>query len=492
MKKIVYIVLIVCLAFWTNITFATNTQTKNIDKVYNKFILKLEKKYSWKKEISFLKKLNLKLDTLSLKKKYTPKQKVLINDLMLLTNEKIFSLGYNTEKNNYTSNYNNYPLSDLFTLKSLNEDNIFLENWVWYYYKFWKHLFFPLESKVTSSDLKFNKIDTSKDLLFIKEDWNLWYVNDFQKIKLISDDIIFWIPDKYKFLIEIKDDKKELNYDTDTLFKEIKTLSKGLTDWKSKSEKIKAIYTHVLDNVYYPIELDLADRTIYSWIDTYKLKSWACEWYTKLFAYLANFAWIWDIEVIRWFVFDAQDFPNVWHAWIRIWNRYYDPTFDDPVWNEKSLSYSQFNYFNLPSDLFYTNRYLYEELPPELRSKTMDYRKNLISYNLSSLVSKYEKQNFNLLKEFKFRNKHNFKYNENISLTNFSKILPLHNVEDFTFTEKWETKNITKLSYFTLSNDNIDVILNQLNYSISWYKYFKWNNWDWTYDYRLAYNLNLE
>jgi len=30
-------------------------------------------------------------------------------------------------------------------------------------------------------------------------------------------------------------------------------------------------------------------------------------------------------------VIDAADFPNIGHAWLRIDDKYYDPTFDDPV-----------------------------------------------------------------------------------------------------------------------------------------------------------------
>jgi transglutaminase/protease-like cytokinesis protein 3 len=43
------------------------------------------------------------------------------------------------------------------------------------------------------------------------------------------------------------------------------------------------------------------------------------------------FAGIEDIEHIRGYVIDAVDFPQIGHAWVRIGNRYYDPTFDDPI-----------------------------------------------------------------------------------------------------------------------------------------------------------------
>lgn len=47
--------------------------------------------------------------------------------------------------------------------------------------------------------------------------------------------------------------------------------------------------------------------------------------------YMLNYAGVHDVEVIRGHVIDAQDFPTIGHAWIRIGDRYYDPTFDDPI-----------------------------------------------------------------------------------------------------------------------------------------------------------------
>lgn len=489
LKKIILFIVFIWLLVSSSSVLAWSIETPNLEKVYSKFIFKLERKLKWNKEISFLNKLNTKLYQIRFKKKLSSKQKVLVDEIIKLTNEKLFSLKYNLEVSNYKKDLTKYELSKLFNIKSSNKNNLFLENGVWYYYKFWAHLFFPLWSKVTEKDLAFNNINSSNDLIFIKEDWNLGFATNYEKIKLINDDIIFWVTDKYDFLVELKDDKKILNYETDDLFKELKNKTLELTMWKSRDYKIKEIYNYVLNNVYYPLELDLGDKTIFSWIDTYKLWTWACEWYTKLFNYMAKFSWISDIEVIRWFVIDAQDFPRVWHAWIRIWDRYYDPTFDDPLWNSKALTFSEYNYFDLPKDLLYTNRYLYNKLPENLRTSSMDYRKDIINKNLSLLVDKYSSKDFNLLKVFKFKEKYDIKYNEKINLSNLDKIMPVYLVNDFAYNENGKNKVIKSLSYYGINDSNLEIVLNQIKFNLDWYYFYKWDIWNWNYEYRLAYNL---
>ena len=79
--------------------------------------------------------------------------------------------------------------------------------------------------------------------------------------------------------------------------------------------------------------------------------------------YMLNFAWVSDTEVIRGFVIDATDFPEIWHAWVRIWNKYYDPTFDDPIGQKDTKKLENYKFFRLPKDLFYTNRFTYDDTP---------------------------------------------------------------------------------------------------------------------------------
>jgi len=63
----------------------------------------------------------------------------------------------------------------------------------------------------------------------------------------------------------------------------------------------------------------------------------------------------------------------------------------------------------------------------------MEYRKDLISSNLSELVSKYERKNYNLLTPFKFRADNGLTYDEDITLSNFDKVTPLYIVDNFKY-----------------------------------------------------------
>jgi len=493
MKKIQGVLIIILLIIFSfNLTNAVKLETPNIETIYNNFIKKVEKKYKWDKEVEFLNKLNTTIYSILGTRKLNKTQIVLLNDLIKLTNEKLFSIKYYNKSKNYTLRLNNYSISSGFKYKPKNDDFIFLENWVWYYYNYTGHLAFKKWANITDRDLNVNKIYKDKTIVFLAKNWNLWYIVDFKKIRLIDDDIIYWVTGKYNFLKELKDDKKKLFKNTDDLFKKLKNKTLELTSWKTREQKIKVIYNYVLENVEYPIEVDLNDYTIFSWIAAYEFKKSACEWYSKMFMYMLNFAWIWDTTVIRWYVIDSKDFPRVWHAWVKVWNDYYDPTFDDPVWWKATKKYSEYKYFNLPKDLFYTNRYKYENLPKGLKNISLDNRENIVMNNLSNFVSKYKDINYNLLKPFKFRQKNNLGKKEKITISNFNKILPLYNVIDFNFKNiNWLNYIINRFSYFKLNNDNIENLLRQLNYDLTWYFFFKWNNPDWSYDYRLWYNLKF-
>ncbi len=489
MKKALLFILFFIFSYSS--ALASNLQTPNIDKVYWTFLTKLEKKYSKNKQVDFLNLLNKKLISIKETRSLNVNQNKLIDDLYKLTNERLFEIYYNSKKTSYLLNLNQNNLSSLFKNKANNYDYIFLEDWVWYFYNFKDYLFFPITTSVTQRDLDFNWIDKEKHLIFLKDSSNIWFVKNYEKIKLVTDDIIFWVPDKYDFLVDLKDDKKNISFDSDNLLIDLRNKSLSLTSNKKSYEKIKIIYDYILNNVEYPIELNLSDFTIYSWLDTYNLWKWACEWYTKLFAYMSRFSWLSDVEVIRWFVIDAQDFPDIWHAWIKIWNKYYDPTFDDPVGNKEALSFDMYNYFSLPKDLFYTNRFLYNDLPDELKNSSLEYRKDYIIKSLSNLVSKYNNNNFNLLKIFKLKKEKWINYNTKIDLSNFHKVKEMYIVDNFAFND-WKNNLIIKsLSFFTLGNDNVESILKQVNYDLSDYYFFKWKVSDWIYEYRLAYNVEF-
>ena len=203
---------------------------------------------------------------------------------------------------------------------------------------------------------------------------------------------------------------------------------------------------------------------------------------------MLSFAWITDVKVVKWYVIDAPDFPSIGHSWIQIGYQYYDPTFDDPVWASKTKSYSEYKYFGLPRDLFYTNRFNYGTLPSYLKTESLSSRKNLIKENIAKLSTKYKDNNYILVKPFTFRTDNNLTATETLTIEKIKNIIPSFDVSEYKFIQDGVTKTITNIDYYTVNDSNIETLLEQLNYNIDWYKLFKWDDWS----YRLAYNSTIK
>jgi hypothetical protein len=209
--------------------------------------------------------------------------------------------------------------------------------------------------------------------------------------------------------------------------------------------------------------------------------------------YMLMFAWIEDIELIRWFVINAPDFPKVWHAWLKIWDFYYDPTFDDPIGNTSPKKYDQYVYFKLPWDLFYTNRYDFKNLPEETKTKTPDELTTIVNKNLYNLISKYKDSWYNIMKYSLLLSKNWLSYSDKIDISSLKKMLITYDINwsDMTFTKAWKKTYIKKLKYYKLEDNTIDDLLKNINYDLSNKNIFKWIFSDWTYEYRLVYELEV-
>jgi hypothetical protein len=58
--------------------------------------------------------------------------------------------------------------------------------------------------------------------------------------------------------------------------------------------------------------------------------------------------------------------------------------------------------------------------------------------------------------------------------------------------ENWNTKRIQKLKFYTIKNDDdLKAILNQISYNLKDFYFFKWKLDNWSYDYRLAYDVEF-
>ena len=255
-------------------------------------------------------------------------------------------------------------------------------------------------------------------------------------------------------------------------------------------DKIKTIYKYILDKLYYYRWDFNFHKEIFSWLSSYKNWYWVCDWYTKLFWYMLFFSWIENFEIKKWYVINSSDFPNVWHAWLKIDNFYYDPTFDDPIWINKNKTYSDFLYYKLPKEIIYTSRFDWFNIPDEYKWKSYDYLNLLVDsrlYNLSWKINWYKILNYyKVLKEVWFKV-------DNITINNLCNFNTCYNVDNKTYNYKdefWKNIKIKWLKYYNISNNKeLKNIIKQLWFDFLNMKYFIWHFEDWSKVLRLGYDI---
>lgn len=382
---------------------------------------------------------------------------------------------------------------ELFPNNFIDSNNRYvLENWVYYTYNYTEYRIFSDAIgyyNYALTDLWFN----TKNIIFLKDkNWKFWFIPEVNKVKLINENILAKINNKDYFLKQIIDDKRFLSDDTDEYFKDLFAITEKLIVWVEGDEKktIK-IYEWILENITYTKNIDLSDTKIFSWILTFKNRDWVCDGYTKLMGYMLLYAGVENIEVIKWFVIDVPDFPQIWHAWVKIGDYYYDPTFDDPVWNTEALHADKYKYYKLPKDIFYTNRFNIEDLPEYLKTTPYTERASIVQRNLATILNKYQDSTYNLFDLIKLKVKYKIPVENKISIENLKKMIPFYEINtDFQYTQNWETKYIQKLSYYPIARDSeVEIVLSQLGYDVTNTKLFKWKIWDNNYEYRLWYNI---
>ena len=540
-KKLI-IILLYCNIFYITSAYQINPIA---EKWFSKFSIKIEKQYDINWSITFYNKLNTKIDELLVTKSFNIKQINLIKSIKILSTQKIVSLKYQekskqklleTIKDKYKNQeyipnikedfqnkelleqkiineqkfekqlieinkqnklfFDNHSVFDWFKYYLFNNNYIFQENWIWYTIKFSNHFIFNNDNDdINKNDIYFNWIKPQESAIFIKEENNqVWFIKEFEKIKLIDNELIYWIPNKMDFLRELKDDKQDTHIDTDIYFEELKKKTVKLTEWKTQNQKIQIIYDYILKNTKYLEDYNNNYYIANSWIKTYINKNWICWWYTKLFMYMLSFALIEDVKVMRWHVIDSKDFPQIWHAWVSIWDKYYDPTFDDPIIKNSDNTDNTNNtniYFDIPKDIFYINRVDYTDLKENLKTSNSQTREQIILYNVSIILEKYKDSNYKILKQYLFKYNNNINLLKQINLTDLEKILTLHKVTNFSYKHDWITKHITKLKFYIVNNENINDFLIQLNYNLDWFLFLKWTLPNWQIEYRLAYNIEF-
>ncbi len=353
------------------------------------------------------------------------------------------------------------------------------ENWVLYSFNYKNYLHFSWKTEFYLSDLLENWLELNSTLL-IKKDNEIIFVKDFTKQKLVTSSILEWITNKKNFINALIQDNNKIYLDNDAVLLDMKTTTESLISWlKTNDEKIAVIYSWVKQNIkYYNSYWDWT-KYIYSWIWTFFNKIWVCDWYSKLFLYMLSFAWIDDVEQETWYVFDHSDFPNYWHAWNRIWNYYYDTTFDSSYKNTTN------RYFKLTKELMYYNKIPLSQLD-SLKNVPKSDRELLSSKNLYNLYSKYPNEPlmssiWNFIKLW-------FTYNSEINISNLINNIWVYDVVDWVISTFW--KKITwKLNYYKVDDSNLKATIFYWNINFDTIMFLKWYNNDWTFEYRLAYDV---
>ncbi|MDP5039038.1 MAG: hypothetical protein NWP80_01165, partial [Candidatus Gracilibacteria bacterium] len=322
--------------------------------------------------------------------------------------------------------------------------------------------------------------------LIVKDGFKYYFVNIYNKKNILNKKIIENIKNKNDFLYNIYDDNKILTSSNNEILTQIKnTTLEIIKDSKNDDEKIKSIYDWIVNNIDYYENFSDGNKNIYSGIETFKNRVGVCDGYTKIFSYMLSFAGIQDVEVKRGFAFDSQDFPNYGHAWVRIGNYYYDPTFDDPL----GFKYSNYSYFKVPYDLIYVNRFDGFDIPENLKELSLENRKKIVISRYLELYPKYSE--YYLMKRYKDLYELGFSYDEEITIENFLEKIDYIEVKDNTFLENNQLKQIKSLRYYELTLNNIINIINNPDLSIKDLKLLKWYNSNGNFDYKLAYELTL-
>ncbi len=491
----------------TTVVFSYNFHNAQSEKAYNLFFKKLSAR-SIEKQKKIIEQLHAILLKIKERDTLSSAQLWLISDLLHLNtqkkrilNIKIRAVSEIDKKENTQNNIDKYstqealdwfPIIPSFNHVSSDENHIFLKDDIWYTYLFTQYSYFDDGASIQLRDLKHNWVDISQDLAFVTKEWKLWFTKDYSQIELAHHDTIEGHPNMYDILLALRKDQTKIISDTKTSLQNIQDITEQITAGKNTDQKIQTIYHYILEQISYTINLDLNDRKIFSWIETFNNRDGVCEGYTALFYYMLQFAGIDDVEVMYGDVIDSADFPNIGHAWVRIWDEYYDPTFDDPVWASETKKFVDYKYYKLPKDIFYTNRYNYWNTPESLKTTSLQYRKNLIQKNLSTLVEKYSNQWYTLMKPLEFKSQFWYQYDEIIRPENYSNIAPIYNVANYVYqNEEEDSFNIKKLQYFPIAHQTSDLgqILEQINYQTDDYTLFYWQLDDGSHEYRMAYNI---
>lgn len=231
---------------------------------------------------------------------------------------------------------------------------------------------------------------------------------------------------------------------------------------KTNDEKIKVIYDYIIDNTSYDYDTFKKDANVldmnkvsnpsaFNWVWAFINKKAVCNWYVELLYFMLSFAWISDVEKIDWKVTTRDIWWN--HSWLRIWNKYYDPTFDDWLSSRK--------YYWLNKDVILWDRV-----------EWLDSNKLSLDQVFSNYIELSTKYNYEILDWYKTLSDLGIKNKNDLTFENLKlKLGNYPNLDDYKGWRLYYIENDTPDYYLPLIRDLWDKFLKWKLGIKDWKKY---------------------
>ncbi len=247
------------------------------------------------------------------------------------------------------------------------------------YYSIWKFHYYTPKQKLTTQYLQkqwYNPEDVI--LYFANNKYHYILPNDYEQTPIVSKEILDTMSNKSLVLNLLEKDviRKYSRVNIDKTLEKIKNVTEDITeDLDTPDQKIGAIYDYILKHSKYIDPIPKDDDRIYSWLEMFTRGTGVCNSYAVLFIYMLSFAGIQNVQYRVRHLFQLTGWldPKIPHAWASIWDKYYDPTWDDPTFSKKDKKPGEYKYFWLPKDIMYADR---ADGSKENDAKSIYFKKN--------------------------------------------------------------------------------------------------------------------
>lgn len=261
-----------------------------------------------------------------------------------------------------------YNIEKKYSIKDIANSVRFSWAWSW-------NVFFDVKNSYyysyTLSEFKYHEIKNEwayirqlanignlSDNILIQQNGKYLLITWYTEAKLFNSSLLSNNENPLLILTSIwKDNYFSKSDNTEDIINRIKNKTNEITkNSNNNAEKISAIHSRITWNIAYDnyttkyldwkfseaVYLSTVNKSVFSWLATFENKSWVCDWYSKLMQYMLSFAGITNATIESWKA-DIGKWKTVPHAWIKIDNLYYDPTWDVySKWNS-----SKFKWFAL-------------------------------------------------------------------------------------------------------------------------------------------------